>query len=429
MTTPPLADDILIEAALAYRAHNDNKTFAAQSLGLPRNTFVNRLARAAERGLLGPQETLPGFRITKLTTTPHGETMQQKPDGGVPFELTDSLAVKGKTSWLRVLPDGQRIAEREVIMERAGAADALAAMRAAVDAFKEELPRMAPAARSARPVREDLLNFYGVTDNHFGMLSWKEETGADYDVKIAEQLFLDWFAAAIDQSPDAHTAVFGQIGDVMHHDSLESVTPAHRHVLDADSRLQKVIRVVIRCMRRVIDMLLEKHEHVHVIMASGNHDPASSAWLREMFAVFYENEPRITVDNSPSLYYAYEWGNTALFLHHGHKRGVANVDVTMAGMFRELFGRSKYAYCHIGHLHSDEGRKSGLMYVERHETLAAPDAFAAGGGWLSGRSAKRITYSKMYGEVGRDTLRPEMVAGAYDRPVAANDNGERRAVA
>jgi len=64
------------------------------------------------------------------------------------------------------------------------------------------------------------------------------------------------------------------------------------------------------------------------------------------------------------------------------------------------------------------------MYVERHETLAAPDAYAAGGGWLSGRSAKVITYSKQFGEVGRSTLRPEMVAGA-----ASNDNGNEQGMA
>lgn len=78
------------------------------------------------------------------------------------------------------------------------------------------------------------------------------------------------------------------------------------------------------------------------------------------------------------------------------------------------------------HLHSDEGRNSALMYVERHETLAAPDAYAAGGGWLSGRSAKVITYSRRFGEVGRSTLRLEMVAGKY---VAANDNQEVRRAA
>ncbi|WP_325347183.1 hypothetical protein [Xylophilus sp.] len=184
--------------------------------------------------------------------------------------------------------------------------------------------------------------------------------------------------------------------------------------------------MIIRTVRRVIDMLLQKHRHVHIIMAQGNHDPASSAWLREMLAAMYENEPRITVDNSPSLYYAYEWGSTAIFAHHGHKRGVNNVDATLAGKFREMYGRSKYAYAHIDHLHSDEGRKSGLMYVERHETLAAPDAYAAGGGWLSGRSAKIITYSKLHGEVSRLTLRPEMVPGKY---AAANDNADSQRAA
>ena len=48
------------------------------------------------------------------------------------------------------------------------------------------------------------------------------------------------------------------------------------------------------------------------------------------------------------------------------------------------------------------------MIVERHRTLAAADAYAAKGGWLSGREAKVITYSKEYGEVFRITINPEM---------------------
>jgi hypothetical protein len=244
------------------------------------------------------------------------------------------------------------------------------------------------------------------------MLSWREETGADYDLKIAEQLLLNWFAAAIKQSPDAATAILCQLGDLLHHDSHLSITPTHAHVLDADSRLQKMIRVVIRTMRRIVNMLLAKHDRVHIIMADANHDPAGGAWLREMFAAFYDSEPRVTVDSSASTYYAYEFGNTSLFYHHGHKRKIASVDGVFVGKFREIFGRTKYSYAHLGHLHSDELKSAPTtMKVERHETLAAPDAFAANGGWLSGRSAKVITYSKQFGEVGRIILSPEMVAG------------------
>ncbi|WP_210246252.1 hypothetical protein [Aureimonas fodinaquatilis] len=71
--------------------------------------------------------------------------------------------------------------------------------------------------------------------------------------------------------------------------------------------------------------------------------------------------------------------------------------------------RTKYAYAHIGQLHSDQGRKSGLMYVALHETSAAPDAYAAGRGWLSGRSATVIPYSMGAGEDYRSTLQPEML--------------------
>lgn len=418
-----LSHEELLRRAEAYREHG-TLVKAAAALGIKKSAFHESIKRAAEIGLLGPSPTLPGYAIKSLTETPNGTYMRQTKEVGPIYEPTAGLAVKGKTTLVNA--EGRVITQH--IMERAddkARAEALAAM---VDALKENLPRVhiMPAPKGCR---EDLLNQFTITDNHFGMMSWREETGSDYDLRIAEQLLLDWFSAAVAQAPDAHTAILAQLGDLMHHDALESVTPAHKHVLDADSRLQKVIRVVIRTIRRIIDMLLQKHERVHVVMASGNHDPASSAWLREMLAVMYENEPRITVDNSPSIYYAFEWGRTMLAYHHGHKRGVANIEATIAGMFREMFGRSLQAYVHIGHRHSDDARKGALMYVEQHETLAAPDAYAAGGGWLSGRSAKRITYSKEFGEVGRDILRPEMVQGAARMPVAANDNQPSRAAA
>ncbi|MGF0520552.1 oxidoreductase [Agrobacterium pusense] len=416
----PLPIEELRRRADAYKEHGTLKK-AASALGIKKSALSESLRRAAEAGLLGTEPVLPGFRISKISNTPSGTFIQQSPERGERFSVPTGHVVKGVSALVdaegRVIQQWQKTA--------VDAEGQLAAFRAVVDGLKEDLPRITimPAPQH---VEEDLLNQFVVTDSHFGMLAHREETGADYDLRLAEQLLLDWFTAAVAGAPQAHTAVLAQLGDLLHHDALESVTPAHKHVLDADSRLHKVVRVVIRTLRRVVDMLLQKHKHVHVVMASGNHDPASSVWVRELLATIYENEPRVSVDTSPMLYYAYKWGDTALFYHHGHKRGVAQVDATLAGMFREMFGASKYAFAHVGHLHSDEGRKSALMYVERHETLAAPDAYAAGGGWLSGRSAKVITYSRRFGEVARATLRPEMVAGRY---AAANDNEPVRAVA
>ncbi len=417
-----LSHEELLRRAEAYREHG-TLVKAASALGIKKSAFHESIKRAAEIGLLGPSPTLPGYAIKSLTETPNGTYMRQTKEAGPVYEPTVGLAVKGKTTLVNA--EGRVITQH--IMERADVQQQRAVLDATVAALSESLPRVTIMPAPAH-VASELLNQFVVTDSHFGMLAWREETGDDYDLRIAEQLLLDWFAAAVAAAPQAHTAVLAQLGDLMHHDSLESVTPAHRHVLDADSRLQKVIRVVIRTIRRIIDMLLQKHQHVHVIMASGNHDPASSAWLREMLAAMYEHEPRISVDNSPMHYHVYSWGKTALFYHHGDKRTINNVDVTMAGLFRKEYGLSLSAYCHIGHKHSDEGIKTNLMYVERHETLAAKDDYAASGGWLSGRSAKRITYHKEYGEVARDRMTPAMVKGAARVPVAANDNvaSERR---
>jgi hypothetical protein len=364
--------------------------------------------------MLDAAPAMPGFRISQVSETQDADgevrsrSIQQKPEHGEKFVVPEGQYLK-RVSALTNADD--EIIVKWNITDKDAQAHA-AAMRATVDALKEELPRIQPIPAPSTG-NTNLLNQYTVTDLHFGMLAWKEETGSDWDLKIAEQLLLDWFAAAIRQSPDASTAILCQLGDLLHHDAHISVTPTHAHVLDADSRLQKMIRVVIRTMRRIIRMLLEKHEHVHIIMADANHDPAGGAWLREMFAAFYEDEPRVTVDSSASTYYVHEFGLTSLFYHHGHKRKIANVDSVLVGKFREVFGRTKFSYAHLGHLHSDELKSAPTtMKVERHETLASPDAFAANGGWLSGRSAKVITYSRHFGEVGRITLTPEMVAGA-----------------
>lgn len=286
----------------------------------------------------------------------------------------------------------------------------LIAMQAAIEAMGEEIPRAMPSPFFGA-VDSELLNCFVITDYHMGMLSWHEETQVDWDLRKAEDLIVRWFAQAIQQAPEAETGLFAQISDFLHFDGMEALTPASKHLLDVDTRFAKVVRSAIRVLRQIIDMLLAKHKQVHVIMADANHDPVSQIWLREWFAVLYENEPRITVDRSPSPYNAYEFGKTALFFHHGHKRKVTNVSEVFAAQFREMFGRTKHAYAHLGHLHHVDVKENNLMIVEQHRTLAPADAYAARGGWLTGRDAKVITYHKQFGEVGRITVSPDMLKG------------------
>lgn len=352
--------------------------------------------------LLGISERATWTRKAKLARqgwSPEHDMTKTVPDG---FHLKGTSTLYGedgqlKLQWVKSSLD----AERQMQM-----------MESAIKAMAEDLPRLA-AVDEPSLCELELLNCYVLTDYHLGLLSWHEETGADYDLNIAEKQLIDWFRTAIRMSPEAEVGVFAQLGDYLHWDGLDAVTPASKHLLDADTRFQKLVRVAIRVTRRVVDMLLLKHKKVHVLMAEGNHDTASSIWLREWFAAIYENEPRITVDRSPDPYYCVEHGQTSLFFHHGHKKKPTAVSDVFVAKFRDVFGRTIHSYAHLGHLHHIDAKENNLMVVEQHRTLAAPDAYASRGGWISGRDAKVITYHKTFGEVSRVTINSDMLkAGA-----------------
>lgn len=288
--------------------------------------------------------------------------------------------------------------------------DLTEALREVAESLIGGIKPVKPVKRPVIALDPDLLNNFVITDYHLGMKAFHEETrGEDWDTDIAEDLLVKWFAVAIHRAPRAHTAIFAQLGDFLHWDGLDAVTPTSRHILDADTRFQRLVRVAIRVIRTVIHMLLEKHAHVHVLMGEGNHDIASSVWLREMFTAFYENEPRVTIDNSSDPYYCYEHGLTGLFYHHGHKKSPKKgLDESFAAKFHDVFGRTKFRYGHTGHYHHSIKLESNLMVVEQHRTLAPSDAHSSRAGYSSGRDAQCITYSKLYGDVGRVVVPPEM---------------------
>lgn len=320
------------------------------------------------------------------------------------------------------VPDGYHLRGLSTLYDESGE-KRLQWVKSSVDNDRQEEIRQAalesmcegiPKAKIVTPPTHgnaDLLNLYVITDFHLGMLAWGEECGEDYDIKIAEKLLVDWFSAAIAQSPKADVGIFCQLGDFLHWDGMSGpLTPSSGHILDTDTRFQNVVRVAVRVSRRVIEMMRVKYKHVHVIMADANHDPASGVWLREMLAAMYDGTKAVTVDTSPDTYYAYPWGYTSLFFHHGHKKNLTLVSSVFAAKFKKTWGGAKHCFAHTGHYHHQVVREDNLMIIEQHRTLAAKDAYSSRGGYISGRSAKVITYHKNHGEVGRVTLTPEMVS-------------------
>lgn len=281
---------------------------------------------------------------------------------------------------------------------------------AAYAAMAEEMPRIPPTALEPGLQNDELLNLFTLTDTHIGALSWAKETGADWDLHIAETTLVGCFDHMVRAAPAARVAFVNQLGDFMHYDGMTAVTPLHGNILDADGRFSKMVATAIRVLRRVVALALESHEVVVLLVAEGNHDPAASVWLRQMFAALYENEPRITIIDSELPYYAYQHGKTMLAFHHGHLKKVENMPLLFAAQFPAIWGATTKRYAHAGHRHHTDEKEHSGMSVFQHPTLAARDAYAARGGWISERQVAALTYHKQFGEVARNTVTPDMLS-------------------
>lgn len=403
-------------------AANGSKAAAARALGLHANTLKNRYDTAVAAGfipqvqkLLAGEAAAPaeGFGIHKVTT-------QFDADGN-PKKQFVGIAAKGVKSRDMTedapIPEGQMLKGISTLYDGNGRITAQWIKTNADMDRLQEIQRavlaglcanLAPLPPINAPIvtEADLLNLYTMTDCHVGMLAWKKETGEPWDLDIAEQCLTDIFFRMIDAAPNAAVGIVNQLGDFLHFDSLTPETPAHRHILDADSRYQKVVMVAVRILRRIIERALTKHETVQVYMHEGNHDPAGSVWLRVMFAQLYELNPRVSVEQSPTPYTAYEFGKTFLGFHHGHLLKPAQMPLLFAASFSEMWGRTQYRYGHCGHRHHVEEKEHPGFKTIQHPTLSAPDAYAVRGGWLSKRQATSMTYHREFGEVARGIFIP-----------------------
>lgn len=280
-------------------------------------------------------------------------------------------------------------------------------LKAAYEAMAEELPRLKPVKAPAKTI-DALCNLIVFSDYHVGQLSWHREGGADWDLKIAESMLLNSFIHMVESAPKASACVLCLQGDFLHTDGLLPLTPGHKNVLDADGRFSKIVATAIRVIRKLIAYALAKHDTLHLIICEGNHDEASSMWLRQMFAAMFEDEPRMTVNDSELPYYVHQHGEVMLGFHHGHKINNEQLPMLFAAQYPKMWGATSKRYAHCGHRHHVDEKEYAGMSVAQHPTLAARDAHASRGGWISDRAANVVTYHKRFGKVGQTVVCPEM---------------------
>lgn len=237
-----------------------------------------------------------------------------------------------------------------------------------------------------------------IMDFHLGKLAWSAETGADYDLKIAEQLWRVTVTELLGKAsafgrPEQILFPIGQ--DYFHFDTPTTTTTAGTQ-LDSDTRWQKMFTKGVELLVWGIEQC-RAIAPVKVLWIPGNHDTVLSYAATVGIAQRYTSAGDVTVDLSPTPRKYVRYGRNLIGFAHGedeHKRIEGLMQIEAA----QDWGKTDWREYHLGHLHTEQTiEKNGIVF-RRISSVTAPDAWHTENGFVgTTRKAQAFVWDKERG--------------------------------
>lgn len=248
-----------------------------------------------------------------------------------------------------------------------------------IDNVKQELKLLSqtrPLIKYPRQDNELLLEFF-CPDLHLNKLSWIEETGQDYNSKIATELLRNSLDKTIQLASKFQVShiVFPVGNDLFNIDSRANTTTAGTPQ-DVESCHHKMFREGYKLIIEVIERL-KLIAPISVIPIVGNHDTNNILMLGEILDCFYHNDPNVFVDNRPLSRKYFFWGTTILGYTHGHEEKLNDLPLIMASECHKVWGNAKFKFWRIGHRHTQKcylDEKAGVV-IQHVSSLSAQDKY------------------------------------------------------
>ena len=242
--------------------------------------------------------------------------------------------------------------------------------------------------------RKESLAVFGIMDVHFGKLAWMPETGENYDLRIAEDIYIDCIKEMKDHTEwnDVGTVMIPIGSDFLHLDSPKNQT-TRGTVVDVDGRYAKVFEVATMAVIRAIDMLIPLVDKIDLVWVPGNHDTTTSYHLAREIKAWYSKCSSVNVNCDPVSRKYYTFPGVLIGLTHGDEEKVTSLPSLMANEQPNEFVNAITKEWHIGHLHTQKrymtmplDTKDGVT-VRQLPSLAGTDYWHFKKGYVSNRAA------------------------------------------
>lgn len=299
-------------------------------------------------------------------------------------------------------------------------AHALATATAVIDAMKADMIAHAPTypqVRFLRPQPSDRhMAIVSITDHHFGLLAWADESGESYDVAIAERLAGEAMTAILSRlQPYPLERIMLSLGsDWFHSDKTvdgKGGSTTRGTVQETDGRWQRTWRAGVRAAVGLIDQA-SAVAPVTALFRSGNHDEQTAFFLGDLIDAWYRKSSAVQITNVPAPRCYERYGESLIGFAHGHNEKPSSLPMLMATERPTDWAATKFHDWMTGHLH----RKGILMdevggvQMYTMPSLCGRDAWHAAKGYAHRRSCEARIYHHDEGPIAHLTFNAKAVA-------------------
>lgn len=212
-------------------------------------------------------------------------------------------------------------------------------------------------------------------DLHLSKLCWGEESGQDYDIKIAKKYYEESIDDLMEKVEGKKIAKVVLIvgSDFFQADTPNSTTTKGTFV-DSDSRWTKAFSEGADLMTKVVEKLSSKYK-VSLVQVSGNHDQATSYYLGLYLKAWFRNNENVTINCSPTVRKYEGFGNTLVGFCHGDGMKLADLPLILMRENQSTISNYKWLELITGHLHQERQIEVKGIKVRVSPALCPPDAW------------------------------------------------------
>lgn len=285
--------------------------------------------------------------------------------------------------------------------------------REIISELMENAKAKSPKQNIARATGKGFLYEICIFDPHFGLRAWAEESGEDYNLKIAAN---DFNLAVDTLLTRIHGYTIDKIvlpigNDFFNVDNKAGTTNKGTNQ-DEDASFQRSFIEGFNLLRYNIDKMTE-YADVDIFVVPGNHDTQRCFYLGHSLECWYHNNENVTIDNSafPRKYVTF--GNTLLGYCHQHNIKESTLPLVMAVEAKDDWAKSEYREWRIGHKHTKKKvdfittEEYTSIRIRRIAAMTARSAWTTEHGFNAVREAEGFLWDYTDGNIGRFSWKPK----------------------